>query len=85
MPARACYVRWMMTTPLYWVENDRVVLSRVSRYGLHVRHILRMGASPDVAAWLSVVPEGATHRFALRYFDRNGDGHLWVAWKEGKT
>ncbi len=68
----------------YWVRHDHVILDDTSRCGLRRKHIVRRGASPDAAAWLGIMPEGATHRFALRYFDGKGDGHLWIAWKEGK-
>ncbi len=70
----------------YHLGADTVIEDDVSRYGLHQRHIIRIGAMPDVDANLQSLPRtvhfwrcwvwlGEDHRGRLI-------GHQVIAWKE---
>jgi len=65
------------------IGPDRLVEDDVTRYGLHRRHVVRLGGLPD-DSWLDLVPADARMVNGWRYMDGNDIGHLWICWKETK-
>jgi hypothetical protein len=65
---------------IFTAGPDMVIVDDVTRYGLHRRHIVRLGGFPD-EAWLDTVEDARVH--AWQYMDDHNVGHLWMAWKEG--
>ena len=63
---------------MYWVNNDRVLIDDVTRYGLHRKHVIRPHGMPDVQAWTRAFPQAQY----LVYVSKDGTGHLWLYWKD---
>ena len=75
-PASMAAHSWHPVPLLIW--GDHVRVDDVTRFGLHRKHIRRKAGMPDLMTWLKSFPQGQ-HTY---FFDAEGDGHLWIYWKE---
>lgn len=74
--------------PLAWVGNDkadRLLISDVTRYGLHRTVVARKGEPPDQAQWLQAVMAEARDNNVRHWMIEQDEFYiLWIVWKEAK-
>lgn len=74
--------------PIAWVgsdKSDRLLISDVTRYGLHRTVVARKGEVMDVEAWLGAVISEARENEVDGWLVEIGEfWFLWLIWKEIK-
>ena len=75
-----------LQNPIAWVgadKADRLLISDVTRYGLHRTVVARKGELMDMVSWLTTVM-GAAGENKVHHWLVEIDGFcfLWMVWKE---
>jgi hypothetical protein len=72
--------------PLAWVgadKADRLLISDVTRYGLHRKVVARKGELMDIEAWQQTVTSEAGKNEVEYWLVEIGEFYfLWMVWKE---
>lgn len=74
--------------PIAWVgpdKADRLLISDVTKYGLHRTVVARKGEVMDIEAWRQAVFSEAIHNEVDEFLVQIDDFWvLWLVWKEAK-
>jgi hypothetical protein len=77
-----------VTNPIAWVgidKADRLLISDVTRYGLHRTVVARKGEVMDIEAWQQAVASEAQGNEVTCFLVEIGSFYfLWMIWKEKK-
>jgi hypothetical protein len=69
--------------PLAWIGDDRLLISDVTRYGLHRKVVARKGGMMDVEGWVQVAEREAQGNAVQGFLVEIGEFlFLWMVWKE---
>lgn len=77
---------YSLQKPLAWVgpdKNDRLLISDVTKYGLHRTVVSRKNEMPDVVSWMqAVISEARNNEIHYWIVEIEDFVVLWIVWKD---